>query len=226
MSEIGQPFFFDQHIFDSDDPRSYEENKPEKPEFTSTELEAAKVQAFEEGRKAGIHENEASLTQSVVGLLQKLDRDMSVLFAAEDDRAKNFEVECLHLTTSIISKLFPVLNEKHGDAELNAAISKALAGHNEVANVRLEIHDTLLESLRGFLAEQNAGKNIALSENSALGLDEFRMQWPNGGLIVNRLKIADEIVNLMKETLAENGVNVHDEQEQITEAPEGEACDE
>ncbi len=219
----GKPFFFDQNIFDSDDPRVYEEQKPEKPEFTASDLKAAKAQAFEEGKRAGIQENEASLTQSVLGLLQKVDRDMAVLHAAEQDRIQRFETECLHLTYSITSKLFPVMDQAHGQDELKDAIMKAIKSQSDIEALRLDVHGDLIVPIKGLLQQSDTGKNIALTPNSALGLHEFKMAWPDGGLLVNRLEIVDEILGLMKETLAERGVTVHDEEVQDdAPAPEGE----
>ncbi len=206
----GEPFFFDQHVFDSDDPHAYEEQKPEKPEFTASELDAAKAQAFEEGKRAGVQENEASLTQSVLGLLQKVDRDMNVLRVAEQDRIQKFEAEALHLTHSIISKIFPVLNKTHGQEELQNMIASTLESQRSIEKLSLEVHGDMLPPLKVFLEQQDAGKNIALSSNSALGLDEFRITWPDGGLIVNRLDMVDEILTMIQETLAERGVTVHD----------------
>lgn len=219
----GEPFFFDQNVFDSDDPKTYEEQQPEKPEFTASDLSAAKAQAFEEGKRSGIQENEASLTQSVLGLLQKVDRDMNVLRAAEKDRMDRFETESLHLTHSIITKLFPVMDEMYGQNEITNAVVKAISSQGNIETLKLEVHGDLLAPLKGAVQQSDTGKNIALSSNSALSKNEFKMEWPDGGLIVNRLEMVDEILALMKETLAERGVTVHDEDEIVeAPAPEGE----
>lgn len=221
----GEPFYFDRNVFDSDDPHAYEEQKPEKPEFTLTELEAAKAQAFEEGKRAGIKENEASLTQSVLGVVQKIDREMNVLRAAEQERADVFETECLHLTHTIISRLFPLMEENFGQDELQRSILNALSSHGSIEAATLEVHADLAQPLKGFLEQQNSGKTIALRSNGSLSLHEFKLEWPSGGLVVNRLDMVDEILDVMKETLAERGVNVHDEVEkqQDAPAPEGES---
>lgn len=220
----GEPFFFDRNVFDSDDPQSYEEQKPEKPEFTASDLEAAKAQAYEEGKRAGIQENETSLTQSVLDVVRKIDNEMNVLRAAETSRMDKFETECLHLTCSIIAKLFPVMEETHGQEELQKSVLQAAENHRSMETLTLEVHGDLVTPLKGFLEQQNAGKNIALDSNGALSLHEFRMEWPDGGLIVNRLEMVDEILSLMKETLAERGVTVHDKEvQQDTPTPEGES---
>lgn len=219
----GEPFFFDQNVFDSDDPHAYEEQKPEKPEYTASELEAAKAQAFEEGKRAGVQENEASLTQSVLGLLQKVDRDMNVLRAAEQDRIEKFETETLHLTRTIVAKLFPVLNQVHGQDELHQSVLNILQTHSNIEVLKLEVHGDILPPLKGFLEQQDAGKNIALSTDSALSMDEFKLEWPDGGLIVKRLEMVDEILAIMQEALAERGVTVHDEEVSDQETDQGDA---
>lgn len=208
-----KPFYFDQHIFDSDDPHHYEQQqKAEKPEFTFAELEAAKAQAFEEGKRAGIQENEGSLTQQVLGVLQKIDQNMAVLHAAENDRAQKYENESVHLVHSIISKLYPAFEKDLGQEALHSLVLNSLETHRSVENLTLEVHSDILKPLKDFLKQKDAGKNIALDSNNALGLHEFRMDWPDGGLIVNRETMAQEILILMQESLAERGVTVHDEE--------------
>lgn len=207
----GEPFFFDQHVFDSEDPQAYEEQKPEKPEFTASELEAAKAQAFEEGKRTGIKENEASLTQTILGLVQKIDQNMTVLHASEASRIQKYEVESVHLMHSTFQKLFPLLEQKFGQNELKHSILKALENHQSIEGLKLEVHSDVLTPLQDFLKQKDAGKNIALSSNASLSITEFNMEWPDGGLIVNRQKIVDEILDLIKESLAERGISVHDE---------------
>lgn len=207
----GQPFFFDGLIFDSDDPYASDKDAPEQPEFTASQMDEEKAKAYQEGKNAGLHEAERSLTQSILTVLQNIDRGMSTLQTAETIRAKQYQTECLHLTTSIMAKLFPVFNAQYGYAELEQALLEQLETHQSVEPLSIEVHNSLLDQMQQFLDQNNLANKVTLRPDPALDVYAFRMSWPDGGLIVNRDRIVQEILDMMKETLAEYGVSVHDD---------------
>ncbi len=98
----GQPFYFDNIVFDSEggDGYSLKKDTP-KPEFTAQELEEQKKIAYEEGRKAGFEESQAGITKQIAGLMQNIRQNTGVLFAAEDKRKDIYEAESLRLVQTI-----------------------------------------------------------------------------------------------------------------------------
>ncbi len=207
----GQPFFFDTHIFEPEEDYSSLDDKRKRPEFTRDDLDAAKQSAFEEGRKAGLQEAEASLKQTALGILQKIGRDISVLFAAEKERNDRFEEECLHLVFGIVQKLYPLYCEKHGLNELEGALRNALRDHTSTQPVKVEMHSSLREHINDLISQYDADQNVDFVFKDTLNAREFKLLWPDGGLVVAREKIAMDIMDAMKVALAERGINVHDE---------------
>ena len=215
----GEPFLFDNNVFDDDNLADMaEEEIQARLEFTKDELAAEKINSYEEGKIAGFKESEAGLTKTTLMLLQKIERDMAVLFAAEHDRSKEYEEESVHLSLCIIQKLFPIYMQGHGEAELKSAIKTALSDYNTPEKIKIELQKDILVSIEGYIKklECSLHKEITLIPNENLNQNECNISWPNGGIICNRTNISEKILTIMKETLAERGISVHDEVEQTS----------
>lgn len=213
MTTNGQPFFFDQHVFDDDDLAAVE--GVEKPEFTKSQIASIQKEAFEKGKHAGFEDSETSTTKNILSVLEKIERDMSVLFAAENDRNKQYEEEAVHLTFSIMRKIFPLYMEEYGDKELQTTIKDIISNHNSPAKIKIELPESILPALEKHVKslEGTLDKHITLIPNTSLQQHECHILWPDGGVICNRNMIAEKTLAIMKEALAERGVSVHDEDE-------------
>ncbi len=210
----GEKFLFDKNMFDDDPLVGMEEEEIALPEFTKDQLEAEKSKAFAQGVKAGIKESEAGLTKATLSLLQKIERDMGILFAAEHDRANEHESEAVHLSLSIISKLFPLYSQENGNEELKNAIKTALSTHNAPSQVQIEMHSDILEKVKDNINDigSDLNKKITMIPNSKLSKSECNISWPNGGIICNRDEIAEKTLQIIKEALADRGISVHDKE--------------
>jgi len=208
----GQPYFFDANVFEDD--LSPTGERPQEPEFTRDEIEAAQKKAFEKGKAAGFKESEDGLTQKTLNALNKLERDYSVLLAAENDRMQNYESDSTALCLSIMLKIFPAYTKKYGVDEIKCALSDALSSHSTPEKIVIELHPDLLEKVDGHIKdlEQSLHKYITLRANPSFGMDQCHVNWPDGGIICNRQKIAEQTITLIKDTLAERGINGHDEE--------------
>ncbi|PCJ97550.1 MAG: hypothetical protein COA45_09815 [Zetaproteobacteria bacterium] len=206
----GQPFFFDNNVFDDENLASMD--GVETPEFTKSQLESLQKEAFEKGKRAGYEDSEASTTKNILSVLEKIERDMTVLFAAESDRGGKYEEEAVNLTLTIINKLFPLYMEEYGDKELQSALKSILSNHNTPEKIKIELPEILLAPLETFIKDMEGtlDKQITLSSNASLQRHECRILWPDGGVIYNQNIIAEKTLGIMKEALAERGVNVHD----------------
>jgi len=214
----GQPFFFDEHIFDENDLTNLPvEEPPEEAEFTNSQLTAAKEKAFEEGKKAGFKESEESLTKQNLTLLDKISGHISKLFDAEQQRATIHENEAVHLTIKIMQKLFPIYAEKHGSEELTHIIKTALTDQSIPQKLKIELNPSQQVGMDTFLKENKhaINKDIELLENPALSHNECHITWPDGGIICNRDMIVEKIFTSAKDALAERGITVHDKEDDV-----------
>ncbi len=209
----GEKFLFDNNMFDDDDLVSMtEEELSAIPEFTKDQLENARNKAFQAGKKAGIKESEEGLTKATLVLLQKIEHDMSVLFEAEHDRVLKYESEAVHLSLVIIQKLFPLYTKEYGGRELEAAIKSTLTNHNIPTKIEIEMHGDILSNMAKHIGDE-LNKKITMTMNNNLNKGECNISWANGGIICNRDDIAEKILEIMKETLAERGISVHDKED-------------
>ncbi|MGH1378189.1 MAG: hypothetical protein ACRBB3_05140 [Alphaproteobacteria bacterium] len=206
-----QPYFFDNNVFDDEDTASL--SSEEAAEFTKSQMESMQREAFEKGKKEGFAESETSINKNILSTLQKIERDMSILFAAEHDRSAKYEEEAVNLVLNIMQKSFPLYMKEYGDKELKSAIEDILSSHNTPEKIQIDLPPSLMTSLEQSIKnmEVTLDKHISLKSNESLQEFECRISWPDGGIICNHSLIADKTISIMKEALAERGVNVHDE---------------
>lgn len=213
----GRPFFFDGNIFDEDSPDFYDKKLSEEQELKYSDEQAQEIQkqAFEEGRRAGLKEAEGGITRQIQTLIGALQHDVKGLYNAEEQRGALYENEAVHLSLKIYRKLFPLLSQDFGVKEIEKSIITALQKHKTPERISIELRPQLLEQLETFLKEQELqlDKTIKLVANESLTAMEYRILWPEGGIISNRDSIAQKTAEIMQEALAENGINVHDEDE-------------
>lgn len=209
-----KPFLFDENIFDEEGVMHSKRVDEPKPEFTQDDLEAAKQSAFEEGKKAGISESEHSKTQQLIVLLKSLEAKAASLFAEEENRNRLYENEAVHLSYQIIKKLFPVYSSTFGLNELSTTIQTVLTEQSTPKKIQIEVSSGMKASLEQKITEtQHAlNKDITLIESPNLADMDCKISWSEGGIICHGTTIAEKIMALMQESLAERGVNVHDEQ--------------
>ncbi len=208
----GQPFFFDQNIFDEHG-RMTAKNKGPPLEFTAPDLEKAKSEAYEQGRKAGFAEGQAGLTKQVLALVQSIRQNSSLLFAAEDERKAIYEAEALNLTYSIIRKIFPLLSRHSGIEDVREKLREIVAAGLKSNTLIIEVPAALAEETRKFMEQERMTPEtgFVLSPSPSLRGTECRLSWADGGALHDPKNIALKIFSILEETLAARGITVHDE---------------
>jgi flagellar biosynthesis/type III secretory pathway protein FliH len=212
----GKPFYFDENIFDDENLNALsDEERAALPEFTREEVEAEKKKAYQAGFDAGKKEALNSIHQKTVQLLEKIQRDTSVLFAAEDDRNKKYELDAVLLTVKTLNKTFPLLMKQQGMAELEAKLRETLNSYAVPEKISIDVHPDAKSHLKSYVQEMENTlmKMIDFRENPALTLHECKISWAQGGLTLNHDSIVEKTLSTIIESLAENGINVHDEME-------------
>ena len=212
----GQPFFFDENIFDEDDPRQgVAEEEVQKPEFTKDELQAARDAAYQEGIKAGYAQSEADLTQKMLTVLNQAHAQVQALFIAEQERIERYESEAAHLSFKAMKKVFPLLATHYEEQELKQAVIAALKPYRDAPTLQLKCAHNMSDALSGFIKENmpELSKRIDFIEDSTLSKGVCHILWAEGGVIVNRDEITQKIFAIMEETLAERGIQGHDEED-------------
>lgn len=210
----GQPFLFDQNVFDEYG-RMTAKNKGPPLEFTAPDLEKAKAEAYEQGRKAGFAEGQAGLTKQILAMVQSIRQNSSLLFAAEDERKAIYEAEALNLTYSIIRKIFPLLSRHSGIEDVREKLREIVAAGLKSNTLIIEVPAALAEETRKFMEQERMTPEtgFVLNPSPSLRGTECRLSWADGGAIHDPKNIALKIFSILEETLAARGITVHDDED-------------
>ena len=216
-------FYFDQNNFDDDYEEEVEEEEPPPPTFSEDELALAQKKSFEQGKREGLAEAQASREKQVANLIATITTNFQTLFDAENERAAKYETEALVLSKAIFTKLFPHLNESKGLDEVFAVINSVLETQKEQSEIIIETNPEFVDSIENRLKESLpsiAGQVIIQVIGAGdLGAGDCRMSWKDGGAARNADFLAGEIHRQLEHMLADQPL-LHDNSEnkaQITE---------
>lgn len=204
MSSEGRKYFFDLNNFDgSAIPEPVEDLPPPPPVFSLDELEAAKQQAFEEGRSTGKNDEQQSRGQYISTQISELNTQILSLILSEQIREKRFEQEVLSLCHALIEKLFPALTAKGGAAEIEHVITRVLA-RQTAAHIHIEVPADDVEDIKTCLLSL---KDIDPDRLRIVGIDTLgkgscRMTWQDGGALRDHQALASAIFTEIDEMLA------------------------
>ena len=219
-----EKFFFNMNHFDveEEEVEEVEDNLPPPPPvFSEEELEAAKQEAFAQGKAKGIEESNASRSAALAQTLQVLASEASQLFSQEAAREKSYEEESLRLAVNIFEILFPHTKETHGFDELKAAMAKVLehqAGHGAI---EVHVADSMKDGVSGFLEKLSAKDErlkFKVIGNASMDEQDCKLSWEDGGYIRNTEDMALEIQTILAEPLAGQAVKGHDIKDEQSES--------
>ncbi len=209
----GTPFYFDENIFDDDTlSKITEEERAALPEFTREEVENEKKKSYQAGLEAGKKSALDDIHHKTLVVLEKVQRDISVLFASEDDRYNKYETDAVLLSLTIVRKLFPDLIKKHGLQEVEAGLSKVILEYKTPDQIAISLHPDTHFRLKSYIekAEEQFRKSINVIADSNIDIHACKISWPDGGITLRHSEIAEKTFSLITESLAEEGVSVHD----------------
>jgi flagellar assembly protein FliH len=201
-------FFFTQNIFDEG-----HSDEPPPPSFSEQELETAKLRAIADGKTQGLKEAEGSQLKLTAQILDRIQKELMQLSAAEAQREKMFEQEILNLTLAVFERLFPVYQEHVGFEELKEALStimKQQEGQNHVVITVMPDVVAAIETHLNKLKESGFDLKFTVKGDETVGLDGCRLAWSEGGAIRDPQRLADEIRSSVQQVLAKKGLKGHD----------------
>jgi flagellar assembly protein FliH len=204
-----EKFYFDVNIFDEKE----EPLEPPPPMFSEAELAAARKKSFDEGRQQGLKESGESRDQEVAKAIEVIAKNMAILFAAENQREKTYEVEAVRLCLSVFQKAFPLYQEKFGLEELQRHLESILKRQEGQKQILIYVTPALADGITASLAkikEKTPDLNFSVQGDETLKPGACRLSWADGGAVRNPETLAAEIEGALKELLAGAGTKVHD----------------
>ncbi len=224
MITTDEKFLFNMHVFDAAHTEPVEEDLP--PVFTEDELLSAQKKSFEEGKKQGQTEEKSKRDAHVMALLASIQQNASALFMAEHEREKRFEQESVALSLALFEKIFPLMAERYGFAELRAALQKTLESHTGKQKITLFVQPDFVADIQQALQSLQAHTpdlSFTITQDPALTSGASRVKWDDGGTLRDIGALAQEITQILKETLAGYDTKSDDGTgARITEQPRGE----
>ncbi len=210
MPRKTEKFLFNQHIFDEPDIEDEEIEPPPPPTFSEAELETMRKttheKAFADGKQEGIQQETTSREQQIAQTLQKISHDGGLLFAAELERDRLFEKEVLSTTLAIFDKLFPEYTKEQGFKELAGSIKTILRKQEEQSIINIDVHPDMVEGIKEFISKLDllgqAEKRFEVNAKPELSPQACRIFWKDGGAVRDIDALAEDIRQILKDTLA------------------------
>lgn len=203
-------FMFDVHNFDEREDEDVETiveaAPPPPPTFSQDELEAARIAAYEQGKRDGLAEALNSFEMQIADTLGIIRDHFSILFDAEDRRIRTFEKEAVQLAYTVFAKTFPALNEKHGMEEVKQAMASILETVREQPELVIDVPPAYISAIQhhvdGLLRLQD-GPRCTIRANDSLLAGQCKMAWVNGSAVRNPTALVQQIQDQIEHLLAD-----------------------
>lgn len=212
-----QKFFFDVNDFNDDVEEEIIEDlpppPPPPPTFSEEELAAARSEGYNQGKRDGLAEAQASREKFTSGILETISKNFATLFQSETERAQRYETEAVHLSAAIFKTLFPALNAHHGVEEVRRVILHTLERYPDKTSIIIEVHpdyvDDITMHLQSLVSVLHGAGDFTVRGNPALGPSDCRLQWAQGGAGRNAAALAGKIEKELSQLLAGRAI-LHD----------------
>ncbi|HEY8190563.1 MAG TPA: flagellar protein FlbE, partial [Micavibrio sp.] len=169
----------------------------------------AKNEAYQQGKKDGFSESQASFEKQVLDVLSMIRNSFNLLFDEEERRGRTFEKESVQLAFTIFSRAFPALNEKYGMEEVRDVLQKVLETVREQPEIIIEVpaaYVTPIQNHIDALLRQDGGPRCIVRGSSALPAGQCRMAWLNGTAVRNGAQLAEQIRGQIEQVLADKAI--------------------
>jgi flagellar assembly protein FliH len=180
-----QKYLFDVSFDEPDPPVPGAGRHAPEPVFTRADLDAAQAEGFVQGRGAALAEAARSGEARAATALEALERNVAVLLEARAAIAREAVRDAVALLRAVLGKAVPALCRKDPLAEIEALVVRCLGETLDEPRLVLRVNDALFDALQSRLAglaqaQGFAGKLVLLAD-AALGPDEGRVEWADGG---------------------------------------------
>lgn len=159
---------------------------PPPPMFSEQELQLAREQAFEAGKRAGIHEAEAATQRLAATALQVMAGKLQALERHYLEMAGRRERNAVRAALAVARRLLPAYAEREGLGELEALLAEHLSHLAEEPRLTLRLHESVIDEARARLAQMiDSGGfegRLAVLADPAIAPGDCRIEWAEGGM--------------------------------------------
>lgn len=162
----------------------------DEPAYKATDLEAAKEEAYADGRLAGLAEAQAGIEAAAATALDRLATALDLLFQDREQTAASTRREAAAVAVATARALAPALAARFPGAEVEALLAEMLPQiHREprltvrVADPRLAV---LVPRIEQIAADSGFGGRLEVAVDPELIGEDCRIEWSNGGVTRDR----------------------------------------
>ncbi len=159
--------------------------KPPPPKFGEEDLERARAEGHESGKKIGAEEAMQSIEKQVSQAVTAVKAQMSGLAQAQAESHERQGREALELALTVVRKIFPRLAGRHGLAEVESVVGECLERLREEPRIVIRVADAVLDQVEARIGELAAragfeGRIVYLAQDG-LNPGDVRVEWADGG---------------------------------------------
>ncbi|MEQ8664798.1 MAG: FliH/SctL family protein [Rhodospirillales bacterium] len=177
------------------------------PTFSEEELERAKQEAFENGRKQGADEAMSSVERETRDVVKALSLKVTDVFAAQEQANSILMRDGVGIATAMVRKLFPEMNRQNALGEIRRLIETTLMRLIEEPRIIVRIHPDMQVPLSEQLPDLKSGAGyegrLLLKEDSKLEYGDCRLEWGDGSAERTVQSLWDSIDQIIEENLGD-----------------------
>ncbi len=158
---------------------------PPEPTFSAAELAAARADGTAAGRAAAFAEAAQSTEARVAGAMSSMALAIKVMLATRARYAEEAQRAALEALRAVLAKTVPALCRKAPLLEIETMVAQCLREAFDeprlVVRVADGVFETMQERIAGFAQAGGFAGKIVLLADPALGPDDARVEWAEGG---------------------------------------------
>lgn len=192
------------------------------PTFSEEDLAAAKAQAYEEGRAAGLADASSQREAGLAGILDTIGAQIAGLHVHQDVANEKLAADLTELGRTVMAKLLPHYTAKHGIEEVTSILGEGFTRlvHEQRISITVgqEAHDMLEPRIEAMAAKSGYDGRLKLVADPDMGPADVFVNWGDGRLA----HVTDEIwaeIDSMLETATSGMRDYADQLEQTAPTP-------
>ncbi len=175
------------------------------PTFSEEELELARQQAFEDGKKEGLSATEETLTKQINETLALIDQKLVVAFQKQDLANEEMGHSAILVAKGICAKMLPALAERHAFDEVKRVIESVFSRLIEQPKTTISLHPSLKDAIDKRINELSTEKGyqgkIILNAVPSMKVSDCKVEWSNGGSERDTQIIWQDISDIIKRNI-------------------------
>lgn len=171
---------------------------PVAPTFSEADLEGARAIAHKKGVQEGMAQQKESIEQTLVTMMATIGQKINELLVAEAVRDAQFERDAVALSTALLLRVYPVLEEKIGPDQLQRDLEQLLAQARGQEEIILTVHPQIVDQV----TQRFSGEpGVKVQSDPHLSIVDAELKWPRGGARVMRSEVLKSMESLLRDAL-------------------------